>query len=416
MRSEGVAFGLIAARAEEKPALVAGFALFFLLFSSYFMLRPVRETFGVAGGVANLPWLFTATFFATLVVVPIYGWASSRLPRRRLVPICYLASALVMAAFAMSLWIDPRDVWVGRVFYVWVSVFNLFVISLAWSLMADVFDAEQSRRLFGPIAAGASLGGLAGPVMSGFLVGPLGEAGLLSLSTALLLSTLICVAYLLTWRDARGPRRDAPERIGGSIWEGIALILASPYLLAICAYVLLLTAVSTFLYFEQARIVAETFKDRASQTQAFSAIDAAVQGATILIQIVFTAKVARRLGVTALLSLVPLLMVAGFFALAAAPTFAVLVAAMFARRVGEYALVRPGREMLFAPLDAATKYKAKNVIDSFVYRGGDMISAWLSTAIAALGSLALVALAGAALAAVWAGVGAAIGRRYDRGA
>jgi AAA family ATP:ADP antiporter len=220
----------------------------------------------------------------------------------------------------------------------------------------------------------------------------------------------------LTWRDARGPRRDAPERIGGSIWEGIALILASPYLLAICAYVLLLTAVSTFLYFEQARIVAETFKDRASQTQAFSAIDAAVQGATILIQIVFTAKVARRLGVTALLSLVPLLMVAGFFALAAAPTFAVLVAAMFARRVGEYALVRPGREMLFAPLDAATKYKAKNVIDSFVYRGGDMISAWLSTAIAALGSLALVALAGAALAAVWAGVGAAIGRRYDRGA
>lgn len=404
-----------AASAPERPAVVAGFLLFFLLFASYFMLRPVRETFGVAGGVRNLPWLFSATFVATLVVVPLYGWAASRLPRRRLLPIAYLASGLAMMGFALSLLLDPRNVWVGRAFYVWISVFNLFVISLAWSLLADVLDREQSERLFGRIAAGASLGGLVGPLLSGALVAAVGEAGLLTLSTALPLATLVCARRLLAWRDAQGPRADmpSPERIGGSIWAGLRLILASRYLLALSAYVLLLACASTFLYVEQARIVAAAFPDRAAQTQAFSAIDAAVQGATILLQLFVTGAVARRLGVAALLALVPALLVPCFLALAAAPSFAMLVAAMFARRVGEYALVRPGREMLFAPLDAETKYKAKNALDTFVYRGGDALSSWLESAVASAFSLAAVAMLGAALAAAWAVLGAAIGRRHD---
>lgn len=399
----------------ERPVLAGGFLLFFLLFASYFMLRPVRETFGIAGGVRNLQWLFTATFVATLVVVPLYGWVASRLPRRRLLPVCYVFSALVMLGFAASLWRDPGNVWVGRAFYVWVSVFNLFVISLAWSLMADLLDADQARRLFGPVAAGASLGGLAGPVLSGLLVAPLGEAGLLVLSTGLLLSTLLCVAALLRWRDRLPPRagRASPERIGGSIWGGLKGVLASPPLLAICAFVLLLTAVSTFLYLEQARIVAETFPDRTRQTQVFSALDATVQAATIGVQVFFTGRLALRLGVVVLLTAVPVAMVAGFGLLAMMPVFPVLAVAMFVRRVGEYALVRPGREMLFAPLDAETKYKAKNVIDTFVYRGGDAVSAWLSAAVTSLGSAGAAAWLGAVLAAVWAGVGWVIGRRHD---
>lgn len=411
---------LLAVQPRERPALAAGFLLFFLLFASYFMLRPVRETFGIAGGVRNLQWLFTATFAATLVVVPLYGWAASRLPRRRLLPITYGFSALVMLGFASSLWTNPGHVWVGRVFYVWVSVFNLFVISIAWSLMADTLDKAQSKRLFGPVAAGASLGGLTGPVLSGLLVARVGEAGLLLISTGLLLSTLLCVAWLLRWADSQAihqPTRQeapAPGRIGGSIWGGLQLIAASPYLLAVSAFVLLLTSVSTFLYIEQARIVAETFTDPTRQTQVFSAIDAAVQASTIFVQVFLTGRLAQRLGVVVLLTAVPAIMVLGFGLLALAATFPVLVVVMFVRRVGEYALVRPGREMLFAPLDAETKYKAKNAIDTAVYRGGDAVSAWLSAGVASLGWAAGPALVGAAIAAAWAGLGMAIGRRHDR--
>ncbi len=409
-------FNLLAVHPEERPALIGGFLLFFLLFASYFMLRPVRETFGIAGGIRNLQWLFTGTFVATMLVVPLYGWAASRLPRRQLLPISYIASALVMAGFATSLLIDPRNVWVGRAFYIWLSVFNLFVISIAWSLMSDLLDRDQSQRMFGQIAAGASLGGLTGPLLSGFLVAPLGEAGLLFLSTGLLLSTLVCVAALLRWRDRLGPRTDvsAPERIGGSIWGGLKLILASRQLLAISAFVMLLTAVSTFLYFEQARIVAATFPDRTSQTQVFSAIDAVVQASTIFIQIFLTGQLARRLGVVVLLTAVPAIMVLGFGLLSVMATFPVLVVVMVVRRVGEYALVRPGREMLFAPLDTETKYKAKNAIDTFVYRGGDAVSAWLNAWITAIGSLGAAALAGAGIAALWLCLGAFIGRRHDR--
>src|SRR5690606_14581074 len=206
---------LIAAEPEEVPAVIGGFLLFFLLFASYFMLRPVRETFAIAGGVDNLQWLWTGTFIATLAVVPLYGWLASRVPRRRLLPILYSLSAAVMAGFAASLYFDPANLWIARAFYIWLSVMNLFVISIAWSLMADLFERERGHRLFGQIAAGASLGGLAGPVLSGLLVARVGEPGLLLISTLLLLATLVFVRRLLAWRDRIGPRADAPpaERI-----------------------------------------------------------------------------------------------------------------------------------------------------------------------------------------------------------
>ncbi|KKC23859.1 ADP/ATP translocating protein [Sphingomonas sp. SRS2] len=410
---------LIVARRFEVPAVIGGFLLFFLLFTSYFMLRPVRETFGIAGGIDNLQWLFTGTFVATLLVVPLYGWVASRTPRRRLLPILYSVSAVVMAGFAISLAFDPQNIWVARAFYIWLSVFNLFVISVAWSLMADLFERDQAHRLFGQMAAGASLGGLAGPILSGILVGPLGASGLLFLSTGILLLTLLCVRYLIGWRDRVGPKADegreppAPDRIGGSIWAGLTLILRSPYLLLIAGFVLLLTTASTFLYFEQARIVEATFPDRTRQTQVFASIDAAVQSITIMIQIFFTGRLAKRLGVTALLVAVPVTMMFGFGLLAFAATFPVLVAAMMVRRVGEYALVRPGREMLFAGVDIETKYKAKNAIDTVVYRGGDAVAGWLYTGIVALLSAGAVAIAGAIVAALWGAVGLAIGRRHD---
>jgi len=407
---------LINAEPREIPAVVSGFLLFFFLFASYFMLRPVRETFAIAGGVDNLAWLWTGTFVAALIVVPLYGWIASRMPRVRLLPILYSLSAAVMAGFALSLKLDPDNVGIARGFYIWLSVMNLFVISIAWSLMADLFERERGHRLFGQIAAGASLGGLVGPVLSGLLVARVGEPGLLLISTGLLLLTLVFVRNLIGWRDRLGPRADgpAPERIAGSMWAGITLILRSPYLIAISCFVLLLTTATTFLYFEQARIVEATFPDRTSQTQVFAAIDTVVQSLTILVQVFFTGRLAKRLGVTVLLVAVPVTMMFGFGLLALAATFPILVFVMIVRRVGEYALVRPGREMLFTSVDAETKYKAKNTIDTLVYRAGDLVSGWVYTGITWVASTGAVAVAGMVAAGIWAVLGYSIGRRHDR--
>ena len=407
------------ARAGELPAVFAGFALFFCLFAGYFMLRPIRETMGITAGVDKLQWLFTATFVCMLLAVPLFGALSARVARRRLVGWVYVFFIANLLAFAGGFTADAGSVALARVFYVWVSVFNLFVVSLAWSVMADVFRPEQARRLFAPMAAGASAGGLAGPLLGAALVAALGLDGLALLSAGLLGASLIGVDRLYRWRAAHGagsgqPQDETAQPMRGSLLEGLALIFRSPYLLGICLFVVLLAASSTFLYFEQARLVAQTFPDRVRQTQVFALIDSIVQGLTIAAQVFVTGRVARNYGVTPLLVAVPLAIAAGLGLLALAPAFGVLAAVMVVRRVGEYALVRPGREMLFTRVDAQTKYKAKNVIDTAVYRGADALSGWVKVGIDAIGAGAwLVALAGAAVALLWALVGRWLGRRHD---
>src|SRR5690606_20175958 len=326
----------------EVPAVVAGLLMFFLLFTSYFMLRPVRETMGVAGGVRNLQWLFTATFVATLVVLPVFGWLASRLPRRTLLPWLYGGCALVLGGFAAGLQAAPQDIWIARAFYIWLSVFNLFAISLAWSVLADVLVPGQARRTFALIASGASIGGLAGPILGAVLVGPLGHAGLLAMSAALLLGSAAAAAWLHRWRDAHpamaAGQDEAARRkpLGGNPFAGATETLRSPYLLGITAFVLLLASINTFLYFEQARLVgstavvlrlasintflyfgqarlvAEYFPDRTTQTQVFGAIDAAVQALSLFIQAFIAGRLARRLGVGVLLVSVPVAMAVGF--------------------------------------------------------------------------------------------------------
>ncbi|WP_423194494.1 NTP/NDP exchange transporter [Cupriavidus sp. H18C2] len=417
---------LLGVRAGEMPAVAGAFLFFFCLFASYFMLRPVRETMGIAGGVKNLQWLFTATFVVMLVAIPFYGACCKWLPRRRFVPWVYAFFIANLLAFALATRAMPDSVWLARVFYVWLSVFNLFVVSVAWSLMADVFRPEQARRLFALIAAGASAGGLAGPVLGGWLVASIGLTGLMLLSAALLAATLPGAGFLFRWRRRHGagapgahgasdaaPGPDPSRPVGGGLWAGLVLVARSRYLLGIGLFVILLATASTFLYFEQARLVAEAFPSRQQQTQVFSALDATVQALTILVQVFFSGRVARRHGVAALLTLVPLAVAGGFVLLAIWPTFGVLAGVMILRRVGEYAMLRPGREMLFTVVDPETKYKAKNVIDTAVYRAGDAVSAWVKTAIDALsGHPATVALAGALLALGWAALGWWLGRRY----
>ncbi|WP_430472557.1 NTP/NDP exchange transporter [Zestomonas insulae] len=408
----------INARAGELAAALAGFALFFCLFAGYFMLRPIREAMGILGGVDNLQWLFSATFVVMLLAVPLFAWLNSKVARRRYIDWVYGFFAANLLLFA--LWFQAGEsVWGGRVFYVWISVYNLFVISVAWSLMADVFDPTQARRLFAFIAAGASCGGLAGPALGALLIDALGQSGLTLLAAALLLATLPLKQLLMHWRAEHGagrpgapPSEDPRRPVSGNPFSGIGRVCSSPYLLGISAFVILLATVTTFLYFEQARLVAERFPERAAQIRVFSLIDFSVQALSLLAQLFIAGRLAERYGPRLLLAGVPLLVALGFLGLALAPTFAVLATLMIVRRVGEYAFIRPGREMLFAPLDAQSKYKAKNFIDTVVYRAGDAVSAWAKTLLDALGhGVLLVALVGAVLAALWGALGWYLGGR-----
>ncbi|WP_417311426.1 NTP/NDP exchange transporter [Ectopseudomonas khazarica] len=411
----------INAESGELPAVLAGFALFFCLFAGYFMLRPIREAMGITGGVSNLQWLFSATFVVMLLAVPLFAWLNSKVPRIQFIDWVYGFFCLNLLAFVLLFRLDHDSVWLARVFYVWISVYNLFVVSVAWSLMADVFDAAQARRLFAFIAAGASVGGLCGPLLSTLLVGYVGESGLMLMAAVLLGVAISLKRYLMGWREGRGAGRpgaqasESPRRpVAGNPFSGLTRLLRSRYLLGVGAFILLLTSVSTFLYFEQARLVAALFPDRAEQVRVFGVIDFVVQAGALSAQLFITGRLAQRLGVRVLLALVPALVSLGFIGLALAPTFAMLAGLMIVRRIGEYAFVRPGREMLFAPLDAESKYKVKNFIDTVVYRGGDALSGWAKAGLDMLGQGTwLVAVVGAFCAALWGLLGWYLGGRAD---
>lgn len=404
---------------EAEPA-AAGALLFFLLFAGYFMLRPVRETMGIAGGVDNLQWLFTGTFVATLAVMPLFGWVAGRVQRRQVLPWTFGFFALNLAGFALGFHWAPDNLWFARSFYIWLSVFNLIAISVAWSVLADLFPIAQAKRVFALMASGASFGGLLGPLLGVILVGRIGHAGLLWLSAALLIAAIYVARRLQRWRDAHPLHAEASAAararpLGGSPFAGFTDVLRSPYLLGIAAFVLLLASVSTFLYFEQARLVELTYPDRADQTRVFGTIDVVVQSLAILSQLFLTGRLAQRLGIGVLLVAVPLVTVLGFLWLALAPTFAVLAVVMVVRRAGEYAFVRPGREMLFTSVPTQAKYKAKNFIDSVVYRGADAVSGWAKALVDALAQHpALAALIGAAIALTWACTGYGLARAQAR--
>ena len=405
-------------RPHETPVVMAGLVMFFLLFAGYFMLRPIRETMGVAGGVDNLQWLFTGTFVATLAVLPAYGWIASKVSRRRIVPCVFGVVVASLLGYGGAMLARPDDVWLARTFYIWVSVINLLMISLAWSVLADVMDSHEAKRLFALIAGGASLGGLVGPLLTTLLVKPLGHGGLMVLSAVLIGASAATATWLHRWRDrhplpAGAMSSDQRRRpLGGNPFAGATAVFRSPYLLGIAFFVLLLATVTTFLYFEQAKLVAERFADKEEQTRVFGLIDTVVQTLAILSQLFITGRIAQRLGVGVLLVAVPMIVAAGFLWLALAPVFAVFAVVMVVRRAGEYAFVRPGREMLYTVVPAEQKYKAKNFIDTVVYRGGDALSGWVKRALDVLAEHPAAAMfIGAGVAVAWAVTGAALGRR-----
>ncbi len=401
---------MVQVRDDEVGSLLWATAYFFFLFASYFILRPVRDTAAVAGGVRNLPWLFTATLVAMLAVHPIHAAVVSRLPRRAFVPLVYGFFALNLVAFAAAMALLPagHQVWVGRVFYVWTSVFNLFVVSVFWSYMADVFTPEQGARLFGCIAVGGTLGGVAGSALTASLAGVLTPSHLLPISTLLLLVAIAAATRLAP--AAHAVETDAA--VGGSAVDGFRAVARSPYLLGICGYMLLYTVTSTFLYFQQAELVAVHLADRATRTTYFASVDLAVNLITAVVQIFATGRILRVLGVAAGLAVLPALSLVGFAALGLAPTLAMLAAFQVLRRTSNYAVSRPSREVLYTVVSRQDKYKAKHLLDTFVYRAGDQLGAWTTGALAWIGAGIMSAgVLAIPLTAVWTALAVWLGRR-----
>lgn len=416
-------FGKIFSLKEGEFKLLAlSFGFIFVLFSSYALLRPMRDALGLEGGKDELKWLFLATFLSCIVASLVLMWLSTRVKRRFYADFVFIFFALNLIGFyiAMNSFAEKsvQFVWLARVFYVWVSIFNLFAFSSAWSLIADIFTKEASQRLFGIIAAGASLGSIAGASSVKFLVAHIGASKLVFASVLLLVLGVVLKSTMIR-ELGKFESKESLSRFDNTIgaknpFVGFALIIKSPYLLALCAFILLLTSVSTFLYMEQARIIREFFPTREARIAAFANIDLIVQISALIIQIFFTAKIAKFFKLTALLSTLGFVVCVGFVVLAFThPAFMPLAVVMSIRRVGEYALVKPGREMLFVPLSSDEKYKVKSFVDTVVYRGGDALSAQIESVLASI-SIVLVLLVGAFISFVWGLLGVFLGKKYEK--
>jgi AAA family ATP:ADP antiporter len=400
---------LLRAEPHELPALAWAFAYFFLLLAAYYVLRPVRDALAVQAGAGQLQWLFTATFLAMLALVPAYGWLCARWPRSRFLPAVYAFFILNLLGFYF--FPDPG------VFFVWLNVFNLFAVSVFWSLMADLFSPEQATRLFGAIAAGGSCGAIAGPALTAAAAPALGTQNLLLLSALLLAAALLAMTRLIAW-GRRYPREGEPpaeEPLGGSILAGARAALTSPYLLGICAYLFCYTVLSTSLYFQQIDIVGKAIPEAGERTRFFATVDFAVNSIALVLQLAFTARLAERIGAGWMLALMPLVSIVGFAALGLAPTLAVLLVVGVTRRAGEFAISKPMREALYTAVSREDRYKAKGFTDTVVYRGGDALSGWLFGLLRAAGlGAGAIAWAAVPVAAAWLAIAFWLGRSYRR--
>ncbi len=392
---------------ELRPVAWA-FCYFFCLLCGYYLLRPVRDEMAIQGGVQHLPWMMTGTFLTLLAVTPLFGWLSARLSRYTLLLTVYCFFILHLVAFYVLMAERIAPEWVARVFFVWLSVFNLFVVAVFWSFMADLFTSEQGARLFGFIAAGGSAGALAGPALAGSLPSLIGIPPLMLLAGLCLLGCLACIHQLDRGAAHRvhAPQAQPDQPLGGSIWAGIHLTLSSRYLLGICGYLFCLTMTATFLYMEQTRVVASLLSDPAERTQLFARIDLAVSVLTLVVQVFGTNRLISRFGLAAGLLVMPIISLVGFAGLGSSQTLMLLLAFSVARRVGEYAVSKPTREVLFTVVPREEKYKAKNFIDTAVSRGGDASTGWMVSGIKALGaSTAMIAWALVPVMLLWGWLG-----------
>ena len=415
---------LVDVRPNEMAAMWTSFVFFFFVLSSYFILRPIRDAVAVQTGVTRLPWLFAGTLIMMLVANPLFSSLVVRFPVRRFVPMTYLffAANLLVFFFIMRTTASAQSLgpyWISVVFYIWTSVYNLFITSVFWCLMADVFRSEQAKRLFGFIGVGGTLGSISGSAVTAILAERLGTVNLLLVSVALLLTASLIVArFPASMQTGEAENRASAfaeeQPIGGSVWAGITSLMRSPYLVGIAGFQILYTIGSTLLYFELTDIVGRHFAGAAERTAVLARIEFAVQTLTVLTQIFLTGRLIRWLGLAATLALLPAMTLIGFTALGFSPLLATVIVFTVLRRGTNFAITNPAVEVLFTVVRREDKYKAKSFIETFVYRAGDQLGAWSFRLFVAVLGASAAAFGAVPFAAVWLALGVWLGRRQSK--
>ena len=420
---------IVDVKPNEIHALLLAFVFNFVVLGGYYVIRPIRDEIGADRGVENLPWMYTGTLTGMLIANALYAAIVTRMSRRRFIPIAYrFAIANLFVFFVLMRWMpaaQERTI-LAPIFFIWVSVFNLFATTMFWSFMADVFTPDQAKRLFGFIAVGGSIGGIVGGLVTSSLAGKL-STGLFLLITAVMLELAAqCVRrFPEQFSACRGScqlpgtttssptvQPGAEQPIGGKFWEGATHIVRSPYLLGLAGFLMIYTITNTWAYFQQADLTQHQLQDRAARTSFLANIDIAVNTITVLIQIFLTGRLMKWFGVGITLVLMPLLSAVGFAAIGFAPILTVLATFQILRRAAGFALLRPAREVLFTVLRREDKYKAKSLIDTFGYRFGDQIGAWSYPLMRWFG-LGLVGISWVAvpIGAIWCALGIWLGRK-----
>jgi len=366
-------------RPNEIRALWLGFAFHFIILTAYYIVRPIRDSIAASNRLETLPWMFTATLIVMLIANAIFAAIVGRMERRKFIPFAYAFFILVLLLFfaLMRTGSPAQQVWTGRAFYVWVSVFNLFNTAIFWAFMTDLFTVEQGKRLYGFIAVGGSLGAIAGAYITKNLVRDIGPANLIAISATLF--AIVCFIVRFFPSNFTGQSKTASqqeEKIGGNIWSGITHIARSPYLFGLALAILLYTATSTWAYFQQSDLARAALKTPNDRTQFLASLEIWVNTITVVIQIFFTGRFLKWFGVAFTLTALPFLSMLGFTAMAIGPSLVVLAFFQVIRRAGAYALMRPSREILFTVLKREDKYKVKSVTDTLGYRVGDQLGAW----------------------------------------
>jgi len=419
-RSPGFLGRLIYLRPGEGKIVAWAFLYLFAVFSSYYVIRPIRDEAGVAGGVNKLSWLFTGTLLAMMAVNPAFAALVRTMPRMRFIRVAYRFFILNLVIFLVLFRTvsGSANIWTGRAFFIWTSVFNLFVVSVFWEFMVDIFTTEQGKRLFGFIAAAATLGGILGSSITATTVKSVGVPTLLIFAAVLLEVGVFSagrLGKLAPALEASGAHHAEDKPIGGGILAGLMNALRSPYLLQISIYMLLYTILSTFLYFQQADIVDKSFTERAARTAFFARIDLLVNVLTLGGQFFLTGRVMKRAGVTLTLTFVPALTAVGFLALGIMPAASLVVGFMVLRRSGNFVFARPTREVLFTTVSREDKYKTKNFIDTVVYRLGDQVGAWSSTLVQSTGlGTGAIAWTAVPLSLAWIANARWLGRKQQK--
>ena len=407
---------LLSVREDEVGAMLWATTYGFCIFVAYYILRPVRDEISSADR-GNLQVLWTAVFLVMLIAVPAYSWVASRYSRGVFVPFANRFFIANLVLFYAALYLLPQGarIWIDRVFYVWASVFALFVVTVFWGFMADLFRNEQGKRIFAFIAVGASIGGIVGSAVTASLAEIVPPFSLLLIACVPLeVATWFAIALHRRFGGRGGVDRPANEPLRGTATSGIKVVFKSPYLMKIAAYLMLMTFASTVLYFTQADLIADAFSDRAERTAFFAKIDLGANILTISLQAVITAQIIRYLGVGLSLAIVPALSLLGFVSLGAYPLLAVLVVFQVLYRSGRYGIAKPAREVLFTVVSREEKYKSKAFLDAAVYRGGDLVGGWIYAGLLWVGlSVGAIALLTAPLTALWVGIGFQLGKRQD---